>query len=74
MYYIVRINWDKYELVCDYQLSMCDFFTINGTGSLVPLKGMMNSIKYIEILCRRIVQFMETFGDTFQHDLVPCHT
>lgn len=49
------------------------FFTTNGTGSLVPIKGMMNSVKYIEILRHRIVPFMETFDGTFQHDLAPCH-
>lgn len=49
------------------------FFTTNGTGSLVPITGMMNSVKYIEILRSRIVPFMETFDGTFQHDLAPCH-
>lgn len=49
------------------------FFTTNGTGSLVPVQGMMNSTKYIEILRHRIVPFMQTFSGTFQHDLAPCH-
>lgn len=49
------------------------FFTANGTGSLVPVQGMMNSTKYIEILRRSIVPFMQTFEGTFQHDLAPCH-
>lgn len=47
------------------------FFTINGIGSLVPLKSMMNSVKYIKILLSRIVPFMGTFYGTFQHDLNP---
>ena len=50
------------------------FFTSNGTGSLVSLKGMMNSVKYIEILCNKIVPFMKTFDGAFQHDLAPWHS
>ena len=50
------------------------FFMTNSTGNLISLKGMINSVKCIEILLSKIVPFMETFDSTFQHDLVPCHT
>ncbi|KAK9877564.1 hypothetical protein WA026_018667 [Henosepilachna vigintioctopunctata] len=49
------------------------FFTTNGTGRLAPITGVMNSVKYMEILRTRMVSFMEPFGGTFQHDLAPCH-
>jgi hypothetical protein len=52
------------------------FFTASGPGSLVPVDGMMNSSKYIEILKSRVLPFLQTFADckgTFQHDIAPCH-
>ncbi|GFU62266.1 uncharacterized protein TNCV_4859771 [Trichonephila clavipes] len=49
------------------------FFTTNGGGSLVPFKGIMNYVKYIEILCSRIVPSMETFDGAFQDDLASRH-
>ncbi|GFY70130.1 hypothetical protein TNIN_268191 [Trichonephila inaurata madagascariensis] len=49
------------------------FFTTYDTGNLVSLKGMISSVKYIEILCSRIVQFMITFDGTFQQDLALRH-
>lgn len=41
------------------------FSITNGTGSLVPIKGIMNSAKYIEILRTRIVPFLVTFDGNF---------
>jgi hypothetical protein len=52
------------------------FFIAVDPGSLLPLDGMMNSTKYIEILKSRVLPFLQTFADgkgTFQHDLAPCH-
>jgi hypothetical protein len=53
------------------------FFTASSPGSLVPVDGVMNSSKYIEILKNRVLQFLQTFADgkgTFQHDFSPCHS
>jgi transposase len=51
-------------------------FTASGPGSLVPVGGMKNSSKYIEILKSRVLPFLQAFADgkgTFQHDLATCH-
>ncbi|KAJ4447111.1 hypothetical protein ANN_09111 [Periplaneta americana] len=53
-------------------------FTHEGPGALIPIKGMMNSDKYIHLLKTRIVpQLQKSFPDgrgVFQQDLAPCHT
>ncbi|KAJ4450863.1 hypothetical protein ANN_02295 [Periplaneta americana] len=53
-------------------------FTHEGPGALIPIKGMMNSDKYIHLLETRIVpQLQKSFPDgrcVFQQDLAPCHT
>lgn len=53
-------------------------FTHEGPGALIPIKGMMNSDKYIHLLETRIVpQLRNSFPDgsgVFQQDLAPCHT
>jgi transposase len=51
-------------------------FPASSPGSLVPVDGMTNSSKYIEILKSRLLPFLQTIADgkgTFQHDLAPCH-
>ncbi|KAJ4435974.1 hypothetical protein ANN_18597 [Periplaneta americana] len=52
-------------------------FTHEGPGALIPIKGMMNSDKYIHLLETRIVpQLQKSFLDgrgMFQQDLAPCH-
>ncbi|GFV53962.1 DDE_3 domain-containing protein [Trichonephila clavipes] len=53
--------------------NIATFFITNGTGSLVPYKGMMNYVKYIEILRSRIVPSIETFDGIFQRDLASSH-
>jgi len=53
-------------------------FTFEGTGRLIPVKGMVNSIKYKEILTKYLLPTVRfTFcegGAILQQDLVPCHT
>lgn len=52
-------------------------FSFFGPGSLVPITGMMNSQKYLEILQDRMVpELLKVNGGNpiFQHDLAPCHT
>ncbi|KAJ4433285.1 hypothetical protein ANN_15544 [Periplaneta americana] len=55
-----------------------DCFTHEGPGALIPIKGMMNSDKYIHLMETRIVpQLQKSFPDgrgMFQQDLAPCHT
>ncbi|KAJ4440087.1 hypothetical protein ANN_08220 [Periplaneta americana] len=52
-------------------------FTHEGPGALIPIKGMMNSDKYIHLLETRIVpQLQKSFPDgrgVFQQDLAPYH-
>ena len=54
------------------------YFSFLGTGTLVPVEGMMNSNKYMEILRQKLVPALaERYpaGDgIFQQDLAPCHT
>jgi hypothetical protein len=38
-----------------YRKMFWGFFTESGTGSLVPVDGMMNSTKYIKILKSRVL-------------------
>ncbi|KAK9885164.1 hypothetical protein WA026_010674 [Henosepilachna vigintioctopunctata] len=47
------------------------FFTTNGTGRLAPVTGMMNLVKYMEILRTRIVPFMEHFITTWLPATIP---
>jgi transposase len=52
------------------------FFTASDPGSLLPVDGMMNSSKYIEILKSIVLPFLQTLADgkgTFQHDFAPCY-
>ncbi|KAJ4433945.1 hypothetical protein ANN_16264 [Periplaneta americana] len=53
-------------------------FTHEGPGALIPIKGMMNSDKYIHLLEIRIVpQLQKSFLDgrgVFQQGVAPCHT
>ena len=53
-------------------------FTFIGSGSLIPIEGMINSEKCSDFLKCRVVQIMEENlpnGDgIFQHDLAPCHS
>jgi hypothetical protein len=51
-------------------------FTASGPENLVPVGGMMNSSKYIEILKSRVLPFLHAFADgkrTFQYDLALYH-
>ena len=53
-------------------------FTFKGTGRLIPVEGMMNSIKYKEILTKYLLPTVQVAfpegGGIFQQDLAPCHT
>ena len=53
-----------------------DCFSFCGVGTLVPVDGMMNSGKYMDVIQRKIITHMRvTFrdgGGIFQHDLAPC--
>ena len=53
-------------------------FTWKGVGSLVPIEGMMNTDKYIDVLKRRAFPDLKrAFPDEngiFQQDLAPCHS
>ena len=60
------------------KVMFCGCFTHEGPGALIPIKGMMNSDKYIHLLETRIIpQLQKSFPDgrgVFQQDLAPCHT
>lgn len=53
-------------------------FSASGLGTLVPVEGMMNQDKYIDILSRKVLTELSNLypdGDgIFQQDLAPCHT
>ena len=53
-------------------------FSYYGVGGLLPVEGMMNSDKYIDVLQKRVVPEMAKVfsdgSDIFQQDLAPCHT
>ena len=52
--------------------------TWKGVGSLVPVEGMMNTDRYIDVLRRRaFLDLKRVFPDEngiFQQDLAPCHS
>ncbi len=54
------------------ETDVLEFSATNGTGNLVPFKGMVNWTKYIEILRRKIVSFMQTFDGAFSICVIPC--
>jgi hypothetical protein len=49
------------------------FFTVGGSGSLVPVDGMMNSSKYIKILKSRVSPFLQTFARVKGHFNMTLH-
>ena len=53
-------------------------FTWKGVGSLVPIEGMMNTDKYIDVLKRRAFPDLKRAfpgeNGIFQQDLAPCHS
>lgn len=49
------------------------FFTETDTRSLVLLQGIMNLVKFLEILQSKMVPFVQTFVGSFKHDFVPYH-
>jgi len=53
-----------------------DSFSFYGVGSLMPIEGMMNSDKYIDVTERKIIPNMRRAfpdcGGILQHDLAPC--
>jgi hypothetical protein len=49
-----------------------DFFTASGPGSLVPVDGMINSSKYIEILKSKSFAISADVKGTLQHDIAAC--
>lgn len=51
-------------------------FSYYGLGSLVPVSGMMNSLKYKDLLQTELPKMKAQFPDSdmvFQQDLAPCH-
>lgn len=52
-------------------------FSYKGTGSLVPIEGMMNSLKYKDLLEQRLqaeLDKVDANGEAvFQQDSAPCH-
>ena len=52
-------------------------FTYYGVRSLLPIEGMMNSQKYIQVLDKKVVRDLaNAFPDRsgiFQQDSAPCH-
>jgi len=52
-------------------------FNFFGVGSFVPVDGMMNSDKYMDVIQRKVIPHMrEIFpevGGIFQQDLAPCY-
>jgi hypothetical protein len=57
---------------------MCwGYFTSDGPGRLIPVEGMMNSIKYMETLNTSQISTLcnpNNKNMCFQQDLAPCHT
>ena len=52
-------------------------FSYYGVGSLLPIEGMMNAEKYIEVVKKKVIAdlanaFLDGSG-VFQQDLAPCH-
>ena len=52
-------------------------FSYNGMGSLYPVKGMMNSQQYIDVINQKVTKDMEEAfpqgGGIYMHDSAPCH-
>lgn len=52
-------------------------FSYVGTGSLVPIEGMMNSLKYKELLEQKLATELKKVNPDgnviFQQDSAPCH-
>ena len=50
-------------------------FSNNGPGALVPIDGMMNAVKYLPIMERRVTRELEKLGEgvVFQQDSASCH-
>ena len=50
-------------------------FSYSGVGSLAPIKDMMNSDKYIDLIEKKVISNMKRAfpddGGIFQHDLAP---
>jgi len=53
-------------------------FSMQGTGCIVPITGMMNSVQYLDILQTNVIPELQKVypanDSVFQHDLAPCHT
>ena len=53
-------------------------FSYHGIGSLLPIEGMMNAEKYIQVLEEKVVRdLVKAFPDgsgVYQQDSAPCHT
>ena len=49
-------------------------FSRSKIGSLIPINGYMNSMKYLELLKDKLKANLQTTGsETFQNDSAPCH-
>ena len=53
-------------------------FSYSGVESLVPIEGMMNSDKCIDVIEKKIISNIRRAfpddGGLFQQDLAPCHS
>lgn len=53
-------------------------FSIHGPGPLMTVEGMMDSLKYIDVLDTQLIPAMQQWypenNGVFQEDLAPCHS